>query len=84
MVGSVGGEEMKKKRRVFNMDLLPAMLLFAIFPVMAKGQLVDNPLVGEPWFFGGSQQYDFFMHWKSVIFLILVIWMLAVLINLLI
>lgn len=78
----MSGRIMKKERKTIgSMDLLPAILLFTLLPVMSKGQLVTTGLSQYAWLSVGEQGYDFFMHWKSVIFLGLVVWMIAVLLD---
>lgn len=69
---------MKQKRKV-KWDLLPAMLLFSIFPAMAKGSCVETGIGGYSWSPLGEQIYDFFMKFKSLCFLGMVIWMLVIL-----
>lgn len=72
---------MKKKKRFYRWDLLPGMLLLIFLPLVAKGQKVEVDLGKYPWFPDGNFQYDFFMYWKSIVFLILVACMLLVLID---
>lgn len=70
---------MKKRKSPVRPELIPVILLFGLLPVIAKCQAVDVYLGNYPWFPNGGKQYDFFMYWKSVVFLILVVWMLVVL-----
>lgn len=61
------------------MDLLPGILLFAIFPMIVSCQRVKNSLSQYPWFSDEEYRYDFFMYGKSIVFLVLAGWMVFVL-----
>lgn len=61
--------------------LFAPMLLFAMQPLVAKGCQVAVYLEEQPWFPDGGTQFDFFMYGKAIVFLILVVWMLAVLVD---
>lgn len=62
-------------------DLIPGILLFALLPVVVKGQIVKVSLGKFPWFQSGDYQYDFFMYAKSIVFLILVACMILLLLD---
>ena len=62
-------------------DLLPGIFMLILLPLVAKGQKVKVNLGEHSWFPDGDFQYDFFMYWKSIVFLILVTGMLLVLID---
>lgn len=70
---------MKEKKKQINWDLLPVILMIAVLPLIAVGQKVSVNLGKYAWFPDGEYQYDFFMHAKSILFLILTVWMLLVL-----
>lgn len=72
---------MKDKKKQINWDLLPIILMTAVLPVVAVGQKVSVSLGKYAWFPDGEYQYDFFMHAKSVLFLVLAVWMLVVLVD---
>ena len=72
---------MKDKTKQNYWDLLPVILIIGVLPLVAGGQKVSVSLGKYAWFPDGDYQYDFFMHAKSIVFLILVIWMLIVLID---
>lgn len=72
---------MKNKTRQINWDLLPIILMVAVLPLVAIGQKVTVSLGKYAWFPDGDYQYDFFMHAKSITFLILVVWMLVALVD---
>lgn len=69
------------KKNKIRKDLLPGMLMMILLPLVAKGQKVNVDLGKYSWFPDGDFQYDFFMYWKSIVFLILVACMLLVLID---
>lgn len=60
-------------------ELLPAILLFAVLPLISVGKKVAVTLGKYDWFPNGDYQYDFFLYWKSVALLVLAVWMLLVL-----
>lgn len=72
---------MKNKTRQINWDLLPVILMVAVLPLVAIGQKVAVSLGQYAWFPDGDYQYDFFMHAKSIAFLVLIVWMLIVLVD---
>lgn len=72
---------MKKTEKRIRADLLPGILTMILLPLVAKGQKTEVDLGKYSWFPDGSFQYDFFMYWKSIVFLILVAAMLLVLIE---
>lgn len=72
---------MKKTEKRIRADLLPGILTMILLPLVAKGQKTEVDLGKYSWFPDGSFQYDFFMYWKSIVFLILVAAMLLVLID---
>lgn len=72
---------MKKQNRFSRRDLLPGMLMLVLLPLVAKGQKVEVDLGKYPWFPDGDFQYDFFMYWKSIVFLVLAAGMVLVLID---
>lgn len=72
---------MKKNTKRIRADLLPGILMMILLPLVAKGQKTEVDLGKYSWFPDGSFQYDFFMYWKSIVFLILVAAMLLVLID---
>ena len=72
---------MKNKTRQINWDLLPVILMVAVLPLVAIGQKVAVSLGKYAWFPDGDYQYDFFMHAKSIAFLVLIVWMLIVLVD---
>ena len=65
----------------FRLDLLPGILMMILLPLVAKGQKVKVNLGNYSWFPDGDFQYDFFMYWKSIVFLVLAAGMLVVLID---
>ena len=72
---------MKNKTRQINWDLLPIILMVTILPLVVVGQKVTVSLGKYAWFPEGDVQYDFFMHAKSIAFLVLIVWMLIVLVD---
>ena len=70
---------MKNKTKQMNWDLLPVILMTAVLPLVALGQKVTVTVGKYAWFPDGEYQYDFFMHAKSIAFLVLIVWMLIVL-----
>ena len=72
---------MKKTEKRIRADLLPGILTMILLPLVAKGQKTEVDLGKYSWFPDGSFQYDFFMYWKGIVFLILVAAMLLVLID---
>lgn len=70
---------MKRKKKLLRADLLPIIFTLALLPLVAKGQEVEISLDNYSWFPDGVFQYDFFMYWKEIIFLILAGWMLVML-----
>ena len=68
---------MKRKKKLLRADLLPIIFTLALLPLVAKGQEVEISLDNYSWFPDGGFQYDFFMYWKEIIFLILAGWMLC-------
>ena len=75
----LGSKYMKNKTKQMNWDLLPIILMTAVLPLIALGQRVTVSIGKCAWFPDGEYQYDFFMHAKSTVFLVLVVWMLIVL-----
>ena len=72
---------MKNKTNKISWDLLPLLMVTAALPLVAMGRKVSVSLGKYSWFADGNYQYDFFMYAKSIVFLILVAWMLIVLID---
>ena len=72
---------MKRKKKLLRADLLPIIFTLAFLPLAAKGQEVEISLDKYAWFPDGGFQYDFFMYWKEIIFLILAGWMLVMLMD---
>ena len=72
---------MTKKNKKIQWDLLPGMFMMIFLPLVAKGQKVQVDLGKYSWFPDGDFQYDFFMYWKSIVFLILTAGMILVLID---
>ena len=72
---------MKTKKKHLRSDLLPVILMTGVLPLVVKGQKVGVTLGKYSWFPDGSFQYDFFIYWKSILFLILVGWMAVMLID---
>lgn len=72
---------MKNKTKKISWDLLPLLMVTAALPLIAMGRKVSVSLGKYSWFADGNYQYDFFMYAKSIVFLILVAWMLIVLID---
>lgn len=72
---------MTKKNKKIRWDLLPGMFMMIFLPLVAKGQKVQVDLGKYSWFPDGDFQYDFFMYWKSIVFLILTAGMILVLID---
>lgn len=72
---------MKNKTKKISWDLLPLLMVTAALPLVAMGRKVSVSLEKYSWFADGNYQYDFFMYAKSIVFLILVAWMLIVLID---
>lgn len=72
---------MKNKTKKISWDLLPLLMVTAALPLVAMGRKVSVSLGKYSWFADGNYQYDFFMYAKSIVFLILVAWMLIVLID---
>ena len=72
---------MTKKNKKIQWDLLPGMFMMIFLPLVAKGQKVQVDLGKYSWFPDGDFQYDFFMYWKSIVFLILTAGMIQVLID---
>lgn len=72
----------KKENVVQNkLDLAPLVILFGVLPWIAHLKVVEMPLTQYAWFPQKGTQYDFFLYWKSILFLILVVWMLVNLID---
>ena len=72
---------MKTKKKHLRSDLLPVILMTGVLPLVVKGQKVGVTLGKYSWFPDGSFQYDFFIYWKSILFLILVGWMVVMLVD---
>lgn len=72
---------MTKKNKKIQWDFLPGMFMMIFLPLVAKGQKVQVDLGKYSWFPDGDFQYDFFMYWKSIVFLILTAGMILVLID---
>lgn len=72
---------MKKKKTVFRTDLVPVLLMTGLLPLVVKGQEVKISLGKYSWFPDGGFQYDFFIYWKEIIFLILTGCMLVILVD---
>ena len=72
---------MKKTEKRIRADLLPGILTMILLPLVAKGQKTEVDLGKYSWFPDGSFQYDFFIYWKSILFLILVGWMVVMLVD---
>ena len=70
-----------KKTKKIPWDLLPLIMALAVLPLVAIGRKVSVTLGKYSWFADGNFQYDFFMYAKSIVFLVLVIWMLVVLFD---
>ena len=70
-----------KKTKKIPWDLLPLIMALAVLPLVAMGRKVSVTLGKYSWFADGNFQYDFFMYAKSIVFLVLVIWMLVVLFD---
>ena len=68
---------MKTKKKHLRSDLLPVILMTGVLPLVVKGQKVGVTLGKYSWFPDGSFQYDFFIYWKSILFLLLVGWMVV-------
>lgn len=66
-------------RKKLNWDLLPLMVLFGILPWIVHLKTAEMPLQQFAWFPLQDEQYDFFLYWKGVLFLVLTVWMLIVL-----
>lgn len=62
-----------------NWDLFPLLILFGILPWVVHLKIVEMPLTQFAWFPSQPKQYDFFLYWKGVLFLILTVWMLVIL-----
>lgn len=56
-------------------------MAMAVLPLVAMGRKVFVSLGKYSWFADGNFQYDFFMYAKSIVFLVLVVWMLVVLFD---
>lgn len=72
---------MKTKKKHLRSDLLPVIFMTGVLPLVVKGQKVGVTLGKYSWFPDGSFQYDFFIYWKSILFLILTGWMAVMLID---
>lgn len=76
----------KRKTKTNNViqnhfDIAPLVILFGVLPWIAHLKIVEMPLTQHAWFPQEGMQYDFFLYWKSILFLILVVWMIVVLID---
>lgn len=72
---------MQSRQKKKNLDLIPVILMMALLPLAAKGEKVNVTLGKYAWFPDGDFQYDFFIYWKGICFLILAAWMLIVLVD---
>lgn len=70
-----------KTNMKLRLDIIPGIVLFAVLPVVVKGQLVKVSLGRFSWFQSGEYQYDFFMYAKSIVFLFLAAAMLLVVLD---
>ena len=70
-----------KKTKKIPWDLLPLIMALAVLPLVAMGRKVSVTLGKYSWFADGNFQYDFFMYAKSIVFLVLVAWMLVMLFD---
>lgn len=71
---------MKQKKNI-RIDLVPVMALFALLPFVVRMKLVDTGLEKYSWYPNEGYRGDFFMYYRSIVFLILVVSMMILLVD---
>ena len=73
-------EWQKKKKTVWmKMELFPVIFILTVLPLIVRLKIVKTGLENYTWFPEQSIRGDFFAWWRSVIFLMLSVWMIFIL-----